>query len=80
MINHVKECRKEKGLTLQELADRSGAAKSYIWELEQGKSTPSIRLAYAIARAFGESVENIFPDDQEYEEVVVRTVRKVKAA
>jgi len=30
----IRELRKEKGLTLDQLAERSGSSKSYIWELE----------------------------------------------
>lgn len=80
MLNSIKQYRESSGYTLQTLADKCGASKAYIWELEQGKSTPSIRLAYAISSVFCVDVQKIFPDDQQYEEVVTKTVRKIKAA
>ena len=77
MENKVRIYREGQGYTLQELADLCGSSKSYIWELENGRATPSIRLAYAISTALGEDdVKMIFPDDQKYEEVVVKKIRK----
>lgn len=43
----IKALRTEKGLTLEQLAERSGTAKSYIWELENrdGQNPSAEKLA-----------------------------------
>jgi transcriptional regulator with XRE-family HTH domain len=79
-MNNVKKYRKGLGLTLEELANRAGTTKSYVWEIESdNRCSPSIRKAYAISRALNKSVYDVFPDDQEYtEEVVQIKVVKLK--
>ena len=52
--------RKSRKLTLQDVADRAGLAKSYVWEVEQGKNTnPSLATIIALARALGCSMEDL---------------------
>lgn len=54
----LKQLRKDRKLSLQEVADRAGATKSHIWELEQGRSkNPTIGMAVAIANALGVSLD-----------------------
>lgn len=48
----IEYLRKEKGLTQEELAEKSGLHRAYFWDVEQGKNI-SIRTAYNIARALG---------------------------
>ena len=77
-MNNIKKYRKEIGLTLEELANRAGTTKSYIWEIESdSRVSPSINKAYAISRALDKSVYDVFPDEQEYEEEVIE-VKVVK--
>ena len=48
----IKELRKAKGLTLEQLAEQIGSGKSYIWGLEnRGVKRPSAEKLAAIARA-----------------------------
>jgi transcriptional regulator with XRE-family HTH domain len=48
----IKELRKAKQLTLEQLAEQIGSGKSYIWELEnRGVKRPSAQKLAAIARA-----------------------------
>ncbi|HUU08089.1 MAG TPA: helix-turn-helix transcriptional regulator [Dehalococcoidales bacterium] len=51
-------------MTQEELANRAGCTRQTIIALEQGKYTPSISLAFQIARAFGVTLEEVF----QYEE------------
>ncbi len=52
--SRVKELRAEAGLTLQQVADRAGCTKSYIWEIENGRSVnPTIKQVTRLCRAFG---------------------------
>lgn len=51
--------RKEKGLTLEKLAELSGLSKSYIWELENRESQrPSAEKLNALAKVL--SVDSVF--------------------
>lgn len=43
--------RGEKGLTQEELAERSGFSQQYISDLERGKRNPTIVTIYEIAQA-----------------------------
>lgn len=46
--------REKQNLSLQEVADRAGITKSYIWEIEQGRSVnPTVRTVYGLAKALG---------------------------
>jgi putative transcriptional regulator len=47
-------------MTQQELANRAGVTRQTIIALEAGKYTPSLSLAFRIARAFNRRVEDVF--------------------
>lgn len=47
-------------MTQEELAQIVGVRRETIVFLEQGKYNPSLRLAYAIARAFEKRIEDVF--------------------
>ena len=50
--------RKSKGLTLEQLAEKSGCSKSYIWELEnKNPPRPSADKLAAIAQVLGTTVD-----------------------
>lgn len=50
--------RKQRDLSLQDVADRAGLSKSHIWELEQGRAkNPTIESAVNIAAALGVSLD-----------------------
>lgn len=56
----VKALRAARGLTLQELADRAGTSKSYIWAIERGETVnPTIDMAVALAHALGVSFDEL---------------------
>ena len=56
-------------MTQEELARRAGCTRQTIIALEAGKYTPSLSLAFRIARTFGRRVEEVFtfeePDSAE---------------
>ena len=59
--NRIRELRFRHGeMTQQELADRAGVTRQTIIAIEAGKYSPSLSLAFQIARAFGEQIENVF--------------------
>lgn len=47
-------------LTQQALADRVGCSRQTIVLLEQGRYSPSLALAFRIAREFGRTVDEVF--------------------
>jgi putative transcriptional regulator len=58
--HRIKAARKRAGLTQQQLADRVGVGRVSIARVETGTREPSMKLAFAIAHALGESVETLF--------------------
>lgn len=60
MKTRIKELRMRTGMTQEELANRVRVCRETIVFLEQGKYNPSLRLAVAVARVFGERVEEVF--------------------
>jgi len=55
--------RKEKGLTQEQLSERSGLSQQYLSGLEQGRRNPTIVTLYEIASALGVThVELVKPD------------------
>lgn len=55
--------RTEKGLTQEQLAERSGLSQQYLSGLERGKRNPTIVTLYEIASALGVShVDLVRPD------------------
>lgn len=64
MKNEIKALREAAGITQENLAERLAVSRQTIISLEKGRYDPSIRLAFAIARLFGKSIEDVF----QYEE------------
>jgi putative transcriptional regulator len=61
LSNSVRRLRFDNGqMTQQQLADKAGVTRQTIIAVESGKYTPSLLLAFRIARAFGLSVEEVF--------------------
>ncbi len=56
----IKECRAQKNMTQEELAQFVGVRRETIVFLEQGKYVPSLKLAYDIARVLNAKIEDIF--------------------
>jgi transcriptional regulator with XRE-family HTH domain len=58
----VKELRSQRGLTLEEVAERSGCTPGFLSQIERNKAVPSISMLYAIAKALGTRVSDFFPE------------------
>ena len=62
--DNCKRIRTERGLTQEQLSERSGLSQQYLSDLERGKRNPTIITIYEIASALGVShVELVAPDD-----------------
>ncbi|MCP4022482.1 MAG: helix-turn-helix transcriptional regulator [Desulfobacteraceae bacterium] len=62
---NLKKIRLQKGLTLQELADRTGLTKGYLSKVERSKKAPPYSTLTKIAAAMGVEVTNILIKDVE---------------
>jgi transcriptional regulator with XRE-family HTH domain len=61
---HVKRIRMEKGLSQEDLAEKSGFTQQYISGLESGNRNPTIITIHEIAHALGKShMDLIVPID-----------------
>jgi len=59
--NRIRELRLERDeMTQQELAERVGCTRQTIHLLEYGRYSPSLGLAFRIARVFGLTVDEVF--------------------
>ena len=62
--NALKVLRAERSWTQARLAEELGVSRQTVNALEAGRYDPSLPLAFAIARVFGLTIEEIFfPDD-----------------
>ncbi|AJA07624.1 hypothetical protein SKP52_03475 [Sphingopyxis fribergensis] len=50
-------------MTQGDLGDRVGVTRQTIAAIEQGKYSPSLEVAFRIARAFGKPLETVFQWD-----------------
>jgi len=67
MKTRIRELRKARKLSQEELAEAVGTTRQTITSIEVGKYTASLPLAYKIARFFGLTFEEVF-DFSELEE------------
>ena len=59
MVTKVKELRAKLGLTQQQLADLVHVSSRTIISIEKGQYSPSLMLAFRIARVFDVTVEEL---------------------
>jgi len=60
------DLREQRGMTLQEVADRVGTTKSHVWEFEKGRvANPTIGMLLGMARCFGVSISHLLGEDAE---------------
>ena len=65
MKNNIEILRKSKGMTQQSLSATVGVSRQTIISLENGKYSPSIELAFKLARLFEKSIEDLFIYEEE---------------
>ena len=61
----IKELRVMKGLTQEELADRSELSKGFISQLERDLTSPSIATLVDILNSLGTNLKDFFSDDND---------------
>jgi putative transcriptional regulator len=68
VTNSIRSLRFANGeMTQADLADRVGVTRQTIIAIEQGKYSPSLEMAFQVARAFGVGLDDVFhyPDPEE---------------
>lgn len=79
--DRVKQLRKEKKMTLSELADQAGVAKSYLSSLERNLQTnPSIQFLEKIAAVLNVPVDHLIQEQVDKEELDAEWLEIVKDA
>ena len=65
----MKIARIEKDLSQEQLADLVGATRQTIVMIESGKFNPSLQLCLSICRALGKTLDELFWEEEEAENV-----------
>jgi putative transcriptional regulator len=60
VFNSIRALRTARGMTQAELADAAGATRQTIIAVEAGKYSPSLELAFRIARVLEAPFETVF--------------------
>lgn len=61
--NRVNELRKEAGLTLKELGEKTGLSQGYLSKFERGQTTISIDSLMTITKVLNTSIDKLFPTE-----------------
>ena len=60
----IAELRRDRGESLQQVADKVGVTKTHIWELERGDTqNPSLKVIQGLADHFGVSIASLVDED-----------------
>lgn len=65
MNNRIRELRKDRNITQDDLAGAVGVTRQTIISLENGRYNASLQLAHKIATYFGMSIESVFIFEEE---------------
>ena len=72
----VRDLRKDRGLTLEELAEASGVSRAMISKLERGEKNPTLVIAARLAEGLGVSLSRLAGVEERREVVVVPKERR----
>ena len=65
--------------TQKELADRVGVTRQTIVAIEKAQYSPSLEVAFRIARVFGAPLEEVFIYTSEDDQVLAKIARRLRA-
>ncbi|MFC8680344.1 helix-turn-helix transcriptional regulator [Microbacterium ureisolvens] len=60
VINSIRAVREAAGMTQADLARRVGVTRQTLIAIEQGRYSPTLELAFQLARAFGVGLDDLF--------------------
>jgi len=64
-VNRIKVLRAERDWTQADLAEKVGISRQAVISIEKYKYTPSLELAFLIAKVFGAEVTEVFTLEEE---------------
>lgn len=64
----IKVARAELDMTQKALAEQVGISRQTMNAIEQGEYNPTIKLCRSICRVLGKSLDELFGEEEEYEE------------
>ena len=59
----LRTARQKSGMTLRELARKLGVSPSFLSQIENGKSQPSVATLYSMAQTLGVSIDHLFESE-----------------
>ncbi len=62
----IKQIRKQKNITLDELSKRSGVSKTHINDIENNRKEPTLSIAVSIAKALDVQLTDLFKVTNQY--------------
>lgn len=75
LADRIKEFRMKKKMSLQDVAECTGASKAHIWDLETARSkNPSIDLLKKLADCFGVAVSDLIEENPAAEQEASRVL------
>ena len=72
----LRDLRRARGMSLEELVERTGLSIGLLSQIERGKGNPSFVTLMRVADAFGIQMSHFFPDDIEGQMVVRKDQRR----
>lgn len=70
IANHLREVRRDRKMSQEDLAEALGISRQSVIALEQGKSMPSLPLAVSMCRFFDSAFEEMFEIEREIEKEI----------
>ncbi|MBM7645602.1 transcriptional regulator with XRE-family HTH domain [Scopulibacillus daqui] len=69
---NLKNTRKRKGLTLEELAEKCQVSRSMLSQIERDEKQPTIKVASQIAEGLGTTISQLLDEQKEQEVIIIR--------
>jgi transcriptional regulator with XRE-family HTH domain len=73
----MKDLRRERGLTLEELAEHSGVSRAMISKVERGEKNPTLVVAAKVAEGLGGTLSELLGVEERREVVVIPRERRM---
>src|SRR5918912_204407 len=73
----VRGLRRERGLTLEELAQRSGVSRAMISKVERGEKNPTLMVAAKLAEGLGVTLSRLAGLEERREVIIVPRERRM---
>jgi len=77
LAERLKRARQKSGLSLREVSRQLNVSASFVSQIENGKSTPSVATLYSMAQLLGVTIDELFSGEQADDEVAPANVEPV---